>query len=157
MLCEPWLTVTMRASGTPSSVLMLFRLLRTRFSQLACQRNNTTGFKKRKQVMSLNPEAKKTWAREVGEEQVRSDGDERRQTDLCLAHVGQRLFEMLRRSRRMARGQLARISKYKSRGGGEEHYSIYWKSTDVKVNTEKCHCVFAKKGNRFKSPKSART
>lgn len=32
---------TMRARGTSSSVLMLFRLLRTRFSQLACVREHT--------------------------------------------------------------------------------------------------------------------
>lgn len=48
------------------------------------------------------------------EEQVRSDGDKSGQTDLSLAHVGQRLFEMLRRSRGMARGQLAKINKHKS-------------------------------------------
>lgn len=49
------------------------------------------------------------------EEQVRSDGDQSRQTDLSLAHVGQRLFEMLGRSRRMARGQLAGINKQESK------------------------------------------
>lgn len=68
-------------------------------------------------------QANKTRVREIKEEQVRSDGDKRRQTDLGLAHVGQRLFEMLWRSRGMARGQLARISKHKSRDGGALQYN----------------------------------
>lgn len=42
-------------------------------------------------------------------------------SDLRLAHVGQRLFEMLRRSCGMARGQLAGISKHKS--DSEEHHT----------------------------------
>lgn len=42
-------------------------------------------------------------------------------SDLCLAHVGQRLFEMLWRSCGMAWGQLAGISKHKS--DSEEHYT----------------------------------
>lgn len=41
------------------------------------------------------------------------DGDQSRQSDLSFAHVGQRLFEMLRRSRRMAGGQLTGINKQK--------------------------------------------
>lgn len=45
---------------------------------------------------------------------MKCDRDGSRQPDLCLAHVGQRLFEMLRRSCGMARGQLAGISKHKS-------------------------------------------
>lgn len=46
-----------------------------------------------------------------------SDGDKSGHTDLCLAHVGQGLFEMLWRSRGMARGELARICKHKKSEG----------------------------------------
>lgn len=79
---------------------------------------------------SLNLAGKTKRVTEVEEEQVSGDEDESGQTDLCLAHVGQRLFEMLWRSRRMARGQLARISKHKSRGA-VQHKKV------VQVNTAK--------------------
>lgn len=114
----------MRARGTSSSLLMLFRLLRTRFSQLACVRehthtqkhlasNNTNALVSKKKKTSLKFCRQEQRVRSVGEEeeQVRSDGDQSRQTDLSLAHVGQRLFEMLGRSRWMARGHLAGINK----------------------------------------------
>lgn len=57
--------------------------------------------------------------REV-EERVKRDRDTSRQSDLCLAHVGQRLLEMLWRSCGMARGQLAGVSKHKS---GRKRYT----------------------------------
>jgi len=51
---------------------------------------------------------------ETEDARVGSDGDKRRHTDLSLAHVGQRLFEMLWRGRGMAQRQPTGISKYKS-------------------------------------------
>lgn len=46
-------------------------------------------------------------------EKWRKWGNKSRRADLCLAHVDQRLFEMLRGSWGMPRGQLAGISKCK--------------------------------------------
>lgn len=63
---------------------------------------------------------------------MRSDGDTSGQDDLCLAHVGQRLFEMLRRSCGMARGRLARINKHKSES--EECYSTMEKGRSSAIN-----------------------
>lgn len=90
----------------------------------------------------------KTRVRDVEEEQVRSDGDTSGQDDLCLAHVGQRLFEMLRRSCGMARGRLARINKHKSEG--EECYSTMEKGRSSAVNphthTKKTAVFYQKSG-----------
>lgn len=110
---------TMRARGTSSSLLMLFRLLRTRFSQLACMREQKTQRNVWLRIISMQSWGKTTTVKlkERAESPMgsggRCDGDQSRQTDLSFAHVGQRLFEMLGRSRRMARGQLTGINKQK--------------------------------------------
>lgn len=104
---------------------------------------NTQAIKK--QGPSLWIQQAKTRVREVEEERVRGDGDKSGQTDLCLAHVGQRLFEMLWRSCGMARGQLARISKHKI--GGEESYSTIAEGSIKcsKYIKKKSHCALTKR------------
>lgn len=85
--------------------------------------------------------------RSVGEEeeQVRSDGDQSRQTDLSLAHVGQRLFEMLWRSRRMAWGQLAGINK-------QERKECYSTLADREIR-RKTQLPFYLKNSSIEGPK----
>lgn len=79
------------------------------------------------------------------EEQVRSDEDQSWQTDLSLAHVGQRLFEMLGRSRRMARGQLAGINK-------QERKECYSTLADREIR-RKTQRPFYLKNNSIQGPK----
>lgn len=98
---------------------------------------------------TLNLAGKTKRVTEVEEEQVRGDEDESGQTDLCLAHVGQRLFEMLWRSRGMARGQLARISKHKSRGA-VQHMKVDQVNTAKKKKNLLC---FDKKTDSFEGLK----
>lgn len=83
-----------------------------------CKRTHTSGFRycvtNNWLVWSVYLSDKNTSFIEVEKEKVKSEGDKRRQTDLCLPHVGQRLFEMLWRSRGMARRKLAGKTKHKN-------------------------------------------